>query len=104
MYRTFADLGVWPPSAVVKVDDTIPGIDEGNQAGCWTVGVSVSGNFVGLSEAEWINLDPDVRSTLRLAANEKLLKAGAHFVVDSVADLIPVIDEIETLLAQGVLP
>ncbi|MEJ1977258.1 MAG: phosphonoacetaldehyde hydrolase [Acetobacteraceae bacterium] len=33
MYRTFADLGVYPPRAVVKVDDTVPGIAEGRAAG-----------------------------------------------------------------------
>jgi len=29
IYRCFADLGVWPPHAVVKVDDTGVGIAEG---------------------------------------------------------------------------
>ena len=49
MYRCFADLGVWPAQAVVKVDDTVPGIAEGLAAGCWTVGVAMSGNALGLS-------------------------------------------------------
>lgn len=49
MYRCFADLGVYPPHTVVKVDDTTPGIAEGLAAGTWTVGVTASGNEVGLS-------------------------------------------------------
>jgi phosphonoacetaldehyde hydrolase len=49
MYRCFADLGVWPPSTVVKVDDTGVGIEEGLNAGTWTVGLSVSGNAMDLS-------------------------------------------------------
>ena len=32
-------LGTWPPKSVIKVDDTISGIEEGINAGCWTVGV-----------------------------------------------------------------
>jgi phosphonoacetaldehyde hydrolase len=58
MYRCFADLGVYPPACVVKVDDTTPGIDEGIAAGTWTVGVAASGNEVGLSLPEWLALSP----------------------------------------------
>jgi phosphonoacetaldehyde hydrolase len=49
MYRTFCDLGVWPARAVVKVDDTGVGIAEGLNAGCWTVGIALTGNAFGLT-------------------------------------------------------
>jgi phosphonoacetaldehyde hydrolase len=39
--------GVYPPEAVVKVDDTKPGIDEGLNAGTWTIGLAKTGNEVG---------------------------------------------------------
>lgn len=95
MYRTFADLGVWPGSAVVKIDDTAPGILEGLAAGCWTVGVAASGNEVGLSLDEWNASDASTRATKLSTARDVLRRAGAHFVIDTVADLSPVIDEIE---------
>lgn len=104
MYRTFADIGVWPPSSVVKVDDTGVGIEEGINAGTWTVGLSVSGNAVGLPLAEWQALDAPRQDDLRQAATAKLKAAGAHYVIDSVADLLPVIDAIEGRLAKGELP
>ena len=104
MYRTFADIGVWPPSSVVKVDDTGVGIEEGINAGTWTVGLSVSGNAVGLPLAEWQALDAPRQDDLRHAATAKLKAAGAHYVIDSVADLLPVIDAIEGRLAKGELP
>ena len=104
MYRTFADIGVWPPSSVVKVDDTGVGIEEGINAGTWTVGLSVSGNAVGLPLAEWQALDAQRQDDLRQAATAKLKAAGAHYVIDSVADLLPVIDAIEGRLAKGELP
>ena len=104
MYRTFADIGVWPPSSVVKVDDTGVGIEEGINAGTWTVGLSVSGNAVGLPLAEWQALDAHRQDDLRHAATAKLKAAGAHYVIDSVADLLPVIDAIEGRLAKGELP
>jgi len=104
MYRTFADLGVHPPERVAKVDDTAPGIAEGLAAGTWTIGVVVSGNGVGLSSAEWAGLPEDERRRRREAAAVVLRDAGAHFLVDTVADLIPVVDEIDRRLAAGERP
>ncbi|RYF73046.1 MAG: phosphonoacetaldehyde hydrolase [Comamonadaceae bacterium] len=104
MYRTFADLGVWPPSTVVKVDDTGVGIEEGLHAGTWTVGLAVSGNAVGLPLLQWEALDAGKQDDLRKIATAKLKAAGAHYVIDSVADLLPVLDDIEAKLAQGVAP
>ncbi len=104
MYRTFADLGVWPPSRVVKVDDTGVGIEEGLNAGTWTVGLAISGNAVGLPLAQWEALDAVQQDALRQTATAKLKAAGAHYVIDSVADLLPVLDDIEAKLKQGLTP
>ena len=104
MYRCFADLGVWPPHTVVKVDDTGVGIAEGLNAGCWTVGVAVSGNAVGLGLAEWQALAPAEQQALRAQATARLLADGAHYVIDSVAELLPVLDRIDARLARGERP
>jgi phosphonoacetaldehyde hydrolase len=104
MYRCFADLGVYPPHGVVKIDDTEPGIVEGLAAGCWTVGLSVTGNAMGLSEAEWASLPSPEQAARRGKAEALLRGAGAHYVIDGVADLIPVIDAIEARLAGGERP
>lgn len=104
MYRTFADLGVFPPETVVKVDDTTPGIAEGLAAGTWAVGVVVSGNEVGLSADEWQALDETGRQRAATAARKKLTEAGAHFLIDTVADLPTVLDEIEHRLSTGERP
>lgn len=104
MYQTFLDLGVWPASSVVKVDDTEVGIAEGLNAGCWTVGVALSGNVFGLSPEETGALSPEEFETRRNAACSRLVRAGAHYVIDSVADLDEVIDEIEGALARGERP
>ena len=52
MWYAMARLGVWPAATVVKVDDTAPGIGEGVAAGTWTVGITLTGNEVGLSADE----------------------------------------------------
>lgn len=104
MLRCFEALGLAYPETVVKVDDTEPGIAEGRAAGTWTVGVTISGNAVGLSLEEWEALDHPAQMHLREAAEAVLTGAGADYVIDSVADLLPVIDAIEKRLAAGETP
>ena len=104
MYKCFLDLGVFPAHAVVKVDDTAPGIAEGLAAGCWTVGVSVSGNAFGLSLEEAKSLKKDEYSSRREKAIRELQMCGSHYVIDSIAELMPVIYEIEARLVRGERP
>ena len=104
MYKCFVDLDVSPASCVVKVDDTEAGIAEGLAAGCWTVGVALSGNATGLSKQELAALDPAARAERRTAAFRQLERCGAHYVIDSAADLAPVIDRIDGRLARGERP
>jgi len=88
IYKACAELGVWPLSRVIKVDDAEAGIAEGRNAGCFTVGVSASGNSMGLSRAEFAALDPADRQARLAAAERKLKAAGADLVVETVADLV----------------
>ncbi|MDM0019018.1 phosphonoacetaldehyde hydrolase [Variovorax saccharolyticus] len=83
--------------ACVKVDDTVPGIEEGRNAGMWCVGVTLSGNEVGLTEAALSQLTPAEVQSLRRDAERRLRAAGAHLVIDSVADLPLAIQEIVRL-------
>lgn len=87
MYQSMVDLGVFPPSAVVKVDDTAPGIAEGVAAGCPTVGIALSGNHVGLTVEELAALSDEEVEHHRASATAMLEAAGADFVIDTVADL-----------------
>jgi phosphonoacetaldehyde hydrolase len=104
MYRTMADLGVHPPWSIVKVDDTTPGIEEGLAAGTWTVGIAASGNEVGLALEEWLALSDADRRARANRAGEVLRRAGAHYLIDTVAELLPVIEAIEHRMAAGERP
>ncbi|AXQ28921.1 phosphonoacetaldehyde hydrolase [Solimonas sp. K1W22B-7] len=97
-------LGVSCVQACVKVDDTVPGIEEGLNAGMWTVAVAVSGNEVGLAPDEWAALDAEAQQARRAAAVRRLSQAGAHYVIDSVADLEDCLGDIEARLAAGDQP
>ena len=104
MYQCFVALGVWPAAAVVKVDDTAPGIEEATAAGSWAVGVAMSGNAVGLAPEELARLDAGEKARLREGAAAELRAAGAHYVIDTVADLLPVVETIDARLAAGESP
>ncbi len=87
LWKNLVDLGAWPATACIKVDDAEAGIAEGRAAGVWTVGVAASGNGVGLSLEDFTALPADERAE-RVARSANALKAaGAHVVIDSVADL-----------------
>jgi phosphonoacetaldehyde hydrolase len=87
MYQSMVDLGVFPVSAVVKVDDTAPGIAEGVAAGCPTVGIALSGNHVGLTVEELAAASEADIAEHRASATKMLKDAGADYVIDTVADL-----------------
>jgi len=97
-------LGAQDVRRCIKVDDTTPGIEEGRNAGMWCVGLTLSGNEVGYSQAELAAADP-VQVQARVAhAARRLTQAGAHYAIDSVADLPAVIEQIRQRLARGETP
>lgn len=102
--RVAMELGVYPFESVVKVGDTVTDIQEGLNGGMWTVGITVTGNEVGLSEAEWAALSPTEQAKRNAVARTKLFEAGAHYVIDAVAELPPVVAEINARLARGERP
>lgn len=93
IYKTCAELGVWPLSRVVKVDDAEVGIAEGKAAGAFTVGVA-SGNTLGLSLEALQALSSSERRRRIESARQALLSANADLVIDSVADLVPALEKI----------
>jgi phosphonoacetaldehyde hydrolase len=97
-------LGVYPMQACVKVGDTLVDIAEGLNAGMWTVGITKTGNELGLSQAEVEALPPHVLASRLTVAHDRFVQAGAHLVIPEVAQLPAVIREINHYLAQGVQP
>ena len=68
------------------------------------MGVSRSGNELGLDRDQADSLSDDELHTRLGEAAQRFTAAGAHYVIDSVADLLPVIDDIERRIAQGERP
>lgn len=85
--RAAERLNAYPLEACVAVDDTPVGLQAGRNAGMWTVGVSQTGNALGLTEEE-VAACPASELESRLKQIERdFREAGADMVVRSVADL-----------------
>ncbi|HHG8771000.1 TPA: phosphonoacetaldehyde hydrolase [Raoultella planticola] len=97
-------LGIDAVAHCVKVDDAAPGISEGLNAGMWSVGLAVSGNEFGATWEAFQAMTAEEIATRREQAAEKLYAAGAHYVIDTLADLPGVIAEINARLARGERP
>lgn len=93
--RNVMELGVSSVSACVKVDDTVAGIEEGLRAGMWTVGVVMTGNEVGCTEADLAAMPAAERARLRAEGYARLHAAGAHEVIDGIAELPLVLEILE---------
>jgi phosphonoacetaldehyde hydrolase len=95
---------VEPLEAIVKIGDTPVDIEEGLRAGVWTVGVARTGNMVGLSAEDFAALAPAEQETRLKGARTQLGAAGAHEVIDAVADCEAAIDAIEGRIRKGERP
>ncbi len=102
--RCVIELSVSPVEACVKIGDTVVDVEEGLNAGMWSIGVTDTGNEIGLPQAEWEALPADRRDALRRTAADRLARAGAHYVVRSLADAVPLLDLIDARLARGEKP
>jgi phosphonoacetaldehyde hydrolase len=97
-------LQVYPAESVVKIGDTLPDIDEGLSAGMWTIGLAKTGNEIGLNEDEIAALDPEVYEARLARAYKRMQQTGAHYVVDGISDVPPILDDITARLACGERP
>jgi phosphonoacetaldehyde hydrolase len=104
IFRIMETLNIYPPAAVVKIGDTVPDIAEGINAGVWSVGVSRTGSEVALTAEELAAL-PAAEQRARIdRAAKTLFDAGAHAVIESIADVPSLIPQIEARLAAGERP
>lgn len=104
LFRAMEALGVYPPSAVVKVGDTPVDVEDGLNAGVWSVGVIDSSNEMGLAEEELAALPESERGARREAVRKRFLAAGAHHAIDTLAGLPGAIDRINSRLRAGARP
>jgi phosphonoacetaldehyde hydrolase len=103
-YRNAILLGTYPLWHCVKIGDTPSDIGEGLSAGMWTIGITATGNEVGLSQAEWDALTTEERCQREKEAAGRLTGAGAHFTAPSLTACGGILEEIGRRLAAGEKP
>jgi phosphonoacetaldehyde hydrolase len=103
-WRIAMEFGLRSAANAVKVGDTPSDIEEARNAGMWAVGVTTTGNEVGLSAQDWAALSHTERAQRAAAASKRLRDAGAHYVIAGVSELRALIEETDGLLANGARP
>jgi len=101
IYRNCEKMNVFPLSQMVKIGDTVADIQEGINAGMWTIGLTKSGNELGLSLAEIESAAPQWLEDKITLARKKLLDAGADFVAEGVWDCYSILEEIDRIIDSG---
>jgi phosphonoacetaldehyde hydrolase len=104
IYQVMQALDVYPPESVVKIGDTVVDIQAGLNAGAWSLGVVTGSSLAGLTQPEFDALDRSSRQAHLDTARSILSESGAHYVLETASDLLPVLDEIEGRLALGEKP
>ena len=105
VYKNLDMLNITPIQSVVKVDDTTSGIGEAVNAGCWGIGVTRYSNYMNVDTPEDGKKLSEDEIKKRVAKTKDILeKAGAHYILESIADIEPVIEDINKRLARGERP
>lgn len=103
-FRNAEQLAVYPPAACIKVGDTPADIDEGKNAGMWTIAFARCGNEVGLSEEALSALDSAEQQARIAIARARLQARGPHYIVDGPAGVLACLDDIAVRLQGGERP
>jgi phosphonoacetaldehyde hydrolase len=103
-YANAIQMEVYPMQALVKIGDTVSDIEEGLNAGMWTVGLTKSGNELGLTEEEVSRLPPEDLKRRLSGIEQTFTDSGAHYTAEGNWECLPIIDDISKRLAAGERP
>ena len=101
IHQVMDELDIDDPKRIIKIDDTVTGIQEGLNAQCWTIGVSRwSINMDIMNEEEEYKIDMLTHENdnyyhlvkKKQIARSILLAAKPHYVIDTLEGLDPLID------------
>ena len=105
VYKNLDLLDISEIRSVVKCDDTVSGVGEALNAGCWGVGLVRYSNYMNINTLDEEATLSAEEISRRMAHTRKLLEqSGAHYVIDSLVELPEVIADINARLARGEKP
>lgn len=95
IFQNLVELGIFPPKSVIKVGDTVSDIQEGRNAGVWTVAVILGSSEFGLTQDEAESMHADELAERMNQTRLTFEQAGADYIIGSIAQLPAVIEELE---------
>ena len=98
VFENLTKLGVPFLDTVVKVGDTIADIKEGVNAKVWSVGIVLGSNEMALTEKEAGSLSETELEARVSEVKERMLAAGASYVIRSIEELPALIQTINSKL------
>jgi phosphonoacetaldehyde hydrolase len=104
IYANIIRLDMGMPEQVVKVGDTLSDIQEGRNAGVWTIGVLKGSSMLGLSEAEATAMSELELSHKMVEAKQAYIQSGAHDVIEDLSGLFDAMELINQRMARGEKP
>jgi phosphonoacetaldehyde hydrolase len=105
VYRNLDLMNGNPIQSVVKVDDTVSGVGEALETGCWGVGIARYNNYMDMDTLEEAGSLSEEEIQRRLIKTRDILqKSGAHYVIDTFDQLVDVVDDVNLQLSRGERP
>lgn len=101
IFRNMEVLELTAADKVVKVGDTVSDINEGINAGVWSVGMIIGSSEMGLSFEEFNTLFEVNRHKIIEQTRQTFTKNGANFTIQTMNELPQLIDRINQLLIEG---
>ena len=98
IFKNMINLNIQSMDYVVKVGDTIEDIREGVNAKVWTIGTIIGSSELGLSETEINEMSETELNEKKANVRHKMTEAGAHYVIDSISELLEIIEQINIKL------
>jgi phosphonoacetaldehyde hydrolase len=97
-FRNAENMGIYPMQSILKVGDTIADIEEGINAGMWSVGVVTSSNEMGLTYEEIRFMEQKDLEIRKQLVRDTFLEAGADYVIDNLSEIGDLIEKINLKL------
>ena len=110
IYENMKDLDLDDPRQIIKIDDTVTGIKEGLNAGCWSIGVARWSVNMNIDSYEEMNefekglmknnnySDNYYQLFKKINSSKQILeKSGAHYVVRNLGEIIKIIEDINNM-------
>ena len=106
IYKNMEKLNLTEIDTIVKVHDTITGVREGINAGCWSIGITDYSNYMNIdSIKQWENMSNKEKYKKKEYVRKKMQEeSGAHYIINEFDELIPVIEDINLRLHLGETP